>query len=200
MKKHKLSLVIILSFLFLFTIACSEESTLSSPEKVSNENILDKKHKSDKNPNSVSKFITVKNGGKLKLDLDLKGEFLGKKIEKEAKFFAEIKIAPKTVPQDITLTMTLDHKTGMISFHPQMDFMKVVPLTISVKGVNLKKMDINEEDIKLAYLDVAGDNFYLESDKIWYKNDSFGIKEVELPHYNKFGFTEKAILSLIAKF
>jgi len=194
MKKQKLSLVIILSFLFLFTIAYSEESTLSSPEKISNENILDKKL------NSVSILITVKNGGTLKLDLDLKGEFLGKKIEKEAKFFAEIKIAPKTVPQDITLTMTLDHKTGMISLHPQMDFMKVVPLTISVKGVNLKKMDIEEEDIKLAYLDVAGDNFYLENDKIWYEKDSFGIKEVELPHYNEFGFKEKAILSLIAKF
>ena len=194
MKKQKLSLVIILSFLFLFTIAYSEESTLSSPEKISNENVLDKKL------NSVSILITVKNGGTLKLDLDLKGEFLGKKIEKEAKFFAEIKIAPKTVPQDITLTMTLDHKTGMISLHPQMDFMKVVPLTISVKGVNLKKMDIEEEDIKLAYLDVAGDNFYLENDKIWYEKDSFGIKEVELPHYNEFGFKEKAILSLIAKF
>jgi len=190
MKKQTLSLVIIISFLFLFTTGCQEESTLSSPEQVTNENILDKKHKADKEPNSVSQMITVKNGGKLKLDLTLKGKFLGQKLKKKVKFSAEIKFSPGTVLKDETFKMTLDHKTGMISFRPQMDFMKAVPLKISIKGVDLKKMKIQKEDFKFAYLDAAGDINYPETDKVWFKKDSFGIKDVEIPHFNKFGFSD----------
>ncbi len=190
MKKYKLLLVTILSFLFLFTFACQEESTISSPEDVVIENILDKKHDPNQKPNSVSKLITMKNGGKLKLNLTLKGELFGQKTKKKVKFSAELKFAPGTVLKDEIFTMTLDHNTGMISFHPQMDFMKAVPLKITVKGLDLKKMDIQKEDIKFAYVDAAGDIYYPESKKVWYKKDSFGIKDVEIPHYNKFGFPE----------
>lgn len=192
MKISKSPLIIVLSLLFMFTIACQEESTISSPEQVSDglENILDKKNKASQKPNSVSQLITVKNGGKLKLDLTLKGEFLGQKIKKKVKFSAEIRFSPGTVLKDETFTMTLDLNTGMISFFPQMDFMKTVPLKISVKGVDLKKMKIQEEDINFAYLDAAGDIYSLETDKVWFKKDSFGIKEVEIPHFNKFGFPD----------
>ncbi len=192
MKKFQLSLVLMISFLFLFTVGCQVESTLSGPEQVSvaNENHLDKKSHADKNPFSVTKKITVKKGGKLSLKLTLDGEFLGQKTKKKVKFSAEIKFEPGLVLKDQTFTMTLDPKTGMISFSPQMDFMTTPPLTISVKGVNLQKMDIAEEDIKFAYADAAGDMYFMENDKVWFKNNSFGIKKVELPHFNKFGFPE----------
>jgi len=190
MKKFKYLVVLMIFFLVLFSVACQEESTLLGPEKVTSENHLDKKSHDKKNLHSVSKKITVKKGGKLKLNLTLDGEFLGKKIKKKVRFSAEIKFAPKTVLEDITFTMTLDPKSGMISFSPQMDFMKAPPLTISIKGINLKKMEIEEENIKFAYFDAADDMFFMESEKVWFNKDSFGIKKVEIPHFSKFGFPE----------
>jgi len=188
MKKSKISLVLMLSSLFLFTAACQEDSTLSGPEQVTI-NKLDKKSRHQKDPYTVSQLITRKNGGKITLKVNHKGEFLGKKMKKKVQIFAEIKFSPKTVLKDQTYTMTWDPVECMVSFYPHMDFMKVAPLTISVKGVDLKKLKINKDDIKFVYLDAAGDDVFIDSKKIWFKKDSFGILQAEIGHFSRYAFT-----------
>jgi len=194
MKKFEISLVLILSSLFLFTLSCQDESTLSGPEQVfvSDENQLDKKDKKDKDSDkyTVSQLITIKNGGKITLKVTHKGEFLGKKNKKKIEIKAEIKFSPNTVIKDQKFKMTWDPIECMISFYPEMDFMKVAPLTISVKGVDLKKLKIKKGDVKFVYLDAAGDDLFVDSKKIWFKKDSFGILQAEISHFSRYGFTK----------
>lgn len=191
MKKFILfSLVLMLSSLLIFTVGCQEESTISGPEQVSvaDVNQLNKKDKSAEKKYSASKLITVEDGGKIKLKISPKGEFLGKKTKKKVKISAEIEFAPGTVLKDETFTMTWDPIEELISFYPQMDFMKVAPLTISVKGVDLKKMEIKKDNVKFVYFDAAGDEVEIVSKKIWFGKDSFGIYQASIDHYSRFGF------------
>ena len=85
--------------------------------------------------------------------------------------------------------MTWDPKTNMVSFYPHMDFMKIAPLTISVKGVDLKKLKIKKGDVRFVYFDAAGDEVEMDSKKIWFKKDSFGVLQVEIGHFSRYGFT-----------
>ena len=185
------SLVLILSSLLIFTVGCQEESTLAGPENifVADQNQLDKKDKTAEKKYSASKLITVEDGGKLKLKVSYKGEYLGqKKKKKKVKISAEREFAPGTVLKDETFTLTWDPVEEMISFHPQMDFMKVAPLTMSVKGVDLEKMEIEKDNVKFVYFDAAGDEVEMVSKKIWFEKDSFGVDQASIGHYSRFGF------------
>ena len=115
------SFVITFSSIVILFVGCQEESTLSGPEKVtiSDENQLNKKDKSAEKVNSASKLITVEDGGKLKLKISTKGEFLGIKVKKKVKISAEIEFAPGTVLKDETFTLTWDPIEELISFYPQ---------------------------------------------------------------------------------
>jgi len=182
------------STLFLFSIGCQEGSSLIGPENTSTsgENQLDKKHKKHKDSDkySVSQLITEKTGGKITLKVEHKGEYLGKKVKK-VKIFAEIKFAPGTVQYDEIFTMTFDPVSGMISFSPSMKFKKTAPLTISVKGVDLKKMKIKKDDLKFVYYDLDKKaEVEIDSKKIWVKKDSFGILQVKIKHFSRYGFTK----------
>ena len=192
MKKiNQIAATLMISFLLLFTIGCQEGSSLVGPENtsVSGENQLDKKHKKDKKDKySVSEVITAKTGGKITLKVDYKGEYLGKKVKK-AKIKAEIKFAPGTIDVDTEFTMTFNPEDGMISFSPGMEFNKTAPLTISVKGVDLKKMKIKKGELNFVYFDAAGNKVEVDSKKIWIKKDSFGILQCEIPHFSRYGFT-----------
>ena len=193
MKKINLiTSVLMISFLLLFSIGCQEGSSLVGPENtsVSGENQLDKKGKKDKDSDkySVSQLITAKTGGKITLKVDYKGEYLGKKVKK-AKITAEIKFAPGTIDDDTEFTMTFNPEDGMISFSPGMQFNNTAPLTISVKGVDLKKMKIDKKSLGFVYFDAAGNEVEVDSKKIWVKKDSFGILQVEIPHFSRYGFT-----------
>ena len=197
MKKINLiASALMVSFLLLFTIGCQEGSSLVGPENtsVSDQNQLDKKGKKDKKDKdsdkySVSQLITAKTGGKITLKVDYKGEYLGKKVKK-AKITAEIKFAPGTIDVDTEFTMTFNPEDGMISFSPGMQFNNTAPLTISVKGVDLKKMKIDKKSLGFVYFDAVGNEVEVDSKKIWVKKDSFGILQVEIPHFSRYGFVK----------
>ena len=191
MKKFKLfSLILMYSSMLLLTISCQEGKSLVGPENTntSTENQLDKKSKKVSDY-TVKQLITVKTGGKITLKAKLKKGPFGKK----AKISAEIKFSPNTVTEDTEFTMTLDPKTCMISFSPHMNFKdgKVAPLTISIKGVKpgKKKKKNNKDEIKFVYFDENGEEVYIDSKKIWFKKDSFGILQAEIPHFSRYGFT-----------
>ena len=197
MKKINLiASALLISFFLLFSIGCQDGSSLVGPENTydTGENQLDKKHKKDKKDKdsdkySVSQWITAQSGGKITLKVDYKGEYLGQKVKK-AKIKAEIKFAPGTIDFDTKFTMTFNPEDGMISFSPGMTFNNTAPLTISVKGVDLKKMKIDKKSLGFVYFDADGLEVEVDSKKIWVKKDSFGILQVEIPHFSRYGFTK----------
>jgi hypothetical protein len=189
MNKFQISFFVILSSLILFSIGCQDGGSLVGPENnsISNENQLDKKsHHDKKDSYSVQKKITRKKGGKITLKTSYDGPF-GKK----AKIKAEIKFKPGTVPEDTEFTMTLDPTTGMISFSPHMDFVddKTATLTMSFKEVDLKKMKIDKEDIRFVYFDGNGQLVEMDYKKIWFKKHDFGVHQVEITHFSRYGFS-----------
>ena len=192
-KVNLIGSVFMIAFLLLFSIGCQDSSSLVGPENnsISNDNQLDKKSHDKKSRDkkgsySVKKKITVKKGGKITLKTSYDGPF-GKK----AKIKAEIKFKPGTVTEDTEFTMTLDPTTGMISFSPHMEFVdgKTATLTMSFKGVDLKKMKIDKEDIRFVYFDGNGQLFEMDYKKIWFKKHSFGVHQVEMHHFSRYGFT-----------
>lgn len=194
MKKVNLfTSVFVIAFLLLFSIGCQDGSSLVGPENnsISNDNQLDKKSHDKKSHDkkdsySVKKTITVKKGGKITLKTSYDGPF-GKK----AKIKAEIKFKKNTVTEDTEFTMTLDPNTGMISFSPHMNFIdgKTATLTMSFTEVDLKKMKIDKKDIRFVYFDGNGQLVEMDYKKIWFKKHDFGVHQVEIPHFSRYGFS-----------
>jgi len=187
MNRFKFSVILILSSLFLFSVACQEDSSILGPENesVSVADQLGKKIKTE--TYSVSKLIRAEEGGKIKLKTTLKDLTLGKKI----KVSAEIKFPPNLLTEDTEVTLSIDPSNGMMSFSPQMSFPEgeFAPLKISFNGAKLKKMKIKKEEIKFVYFDELGSANYLDDNKIKVKKGSLGVKKVELPYFSTFGFT-----------
>lgn len=188
-KANLIRSTLMISLLLLLSIGCQDGSSLVGPENnsISNENQLDKKSPKIANY-TVKQLITAKKGGKITLRTSYKDGPFGKKV----KISAEIKFSPNTVTKDTEFTMTLDPKTGMISFSPHMTFVngKVAPLTISIKGVKLDKKKKKNDEIKFVYYDEKDKEFFIDSKKIWFKKDSFGILQAELKHFSRYGFSK----------
>ena len=96
---------------------------------------------------------------------------------------------PGTVTDDTEFTMALDPNTSMIIFLPHMDFVddKVAQLTLSFREVDLKKMGIEKD--KVVYFNDNGNLVEMDYKKIWFKKHSFGVHQVEIPHFSRYGFT-----------
>ncbi len=189
MKKLKLfAMVLILPLLF----ACQEESNLVGPEKSSVStsepswiSIPASENNQLKKVFSVTQLITAQSGGVIRLDESYEGGPFGNVM-----LSAEIKFAPGTIDEDTYFTMAFDDEAGVITFSPSMTFNQDAPLTISLKGIDLS--DVNIDDIGFVYFDANGEYVDVDAKKLWVKtNDgSLGVLQAQIPHFSRYGFTK----------
>jgi len=191
MKKFKFSFVLILPFLFLFSVACQNESSLVSPDKISVSNeepnwisLPEQSNGSLMKVHKVTKKITVKKGGKISLMKKFNGG-----PHKSFEIKAEIKFRPNVVTKDTEFTMALDDKTGMLTISPAMTFNGFAALSVSLKGIDLESVD--EDEIDFIYCDSNGQFIEVEYKKLFVNVEDgiLSVLKVEAPHLTRFGYS-----------